>query len=82
MSALHYNYDSAKAYCTQIGLVWLGDEFVRAADEDARKSGFTQEQVDIAMQHHLWQVKFLFDPANYSFIQRVAIAAHFLFKRG
>lgn len=77
--SLHYNYTSSKAYCEQIGLIWLGDDFVRNADEDAFNHGFTQEQVDIAMRHHLWQVKWLFTPKNYGFIQRIGIALYFLF---
>ena len=77
--ALHFDYTISKAYCEQLGLVWLGDDWVRDADEDAHFYHFTQEQVDVAMRHHLWQVKTLFTPRNYSFWQRILIAAYFLF---
>lgn len=77
--SLHYDYTTSKSYCGQIGLKWLGDDFVRNADEDAFKAGFTQEQVDIAMKHHLWQVAWLFNPKSYGFFQRIALALHFIF---
>ncbi len=59
--------------------MWLGDDFVRAADADAAAYGFTQEQVDIAMRHHLWQVARLFNPKTYKWHARIALAFHFLF---
>lgn len=76
---MHYDYDGSKNYCEQIGLVWLGDDFVRAADMDAYQYGFTQAQVDIAMRHHLWQIHHLFDPKSYGLKQRFLLACHFLF---
>lgn len=75
---MHYDYSAAKNYCEQIGLVWLGDQFVSDADESAYKSGFTQEQVDVAMVHHLWQVRFLFTPQNYTYLSRIKLAFYFL----
>lgn len=82
--ALYYDYTASKAYAENIGLVWLGDKFVESADKEAYSLNFTQPQVDAAMRHHLWQVKWLFTPRSYSFIQRILIALHFLFniKRG
>lgn len=80
-SSLHYNYLASIAYCESIGLMWLGDDFIRSADEDAYKLGFTQEQVDVAMRHHLWQVSWLFNPKTYSWFQRISIAMWFLFGR-
>lgn len=78
MMTLNFNYDSSRAYCQQIGLVWLGDSFLIAADADAKLLNMTQEQVDCAMRHHLWNVRYLFTPSNYSFIQRLKIAFYFL----
>lgn len=80
---LNYDYTRSKAYCEAIGLIWLGDAFVEAADAEAKELNFTQEQVDMAMKHHLWQVKLLFTPKNYSVIGRLKIAIYFLtgFKR-
>lgn len=78
-SNLNYDYTASKTYCTDIGLLWLGDDFVRAADAEAKKLNFTQEQVDLAMGHHLWQVKILFDPKNYGLKGRLKLALHFLF---
>lgn len=76
---LNYDYQASKEFCEQIGLIWLGDDFMVEADMAAKNAGFTQDQVDLAMRHHLWQVKFLFTPKTYSFIGRVKIAAYFLF---
>lgn len=76
---MNYNYQASKDYCKKIGLVWLGDDFVKEADADAQDSGFTQAQVDLAMRHHLWQIKFLFNPKTYGLKQRVLLALHFLF---
>ena len=79
---LHYDYTSSREYCESIGLIWLGDDFIRAADVDAHMYGFTQQQVDIAMKHHLWQTKFLFNRKSYSFIGRIKIGLYYLFGLG
>ena len=79
MADLHYDYTEPKEYCKQIGLVWLGDDWVHAADSDAKSLNFTQAQVNCAMRHHLWQVKTLFNPKIYKLRQRLWLAAHFLF---
>lgn len=76
--SLNYDYTASKQYCDSIGLKWLGDDFVRYADADARTLEFTQAQVDAAMRHHMWQVKFLFDPKSYNFLTRIKLALHFL----
>lgn len=76
---LCYDYTAAKEFCKQIGLVWIGDSFVAGADHDAAKLDFTQAQVDSAMRHHLWQVKFLFSPKNYPITARIRLAFWFLF---
>lgn len=79
MTSLNYNYSVSKEYCESLGLIWLGEDFIRAADTDAKSLGFTQEQVDTAMRHHLWQVRFLFDPKSYVWYARIGMAYHFLF---
>ncbi len=79
--ALHYDYQPSIAYCESLGLIWLGEDLVRAADADAFALGFTQEQVDLAMRHHLWQVRWLFNPKTYKWHGRIALAFHFLFGR-
>lgn len=75
-----FNYDhrAAMAYCEQIGLHWYANLVINA-DMDAKKFNFTQEQFDVAMRHHLWQVRHLFDPGSYSFCQRIVISLWFLF---
>lgn len=75
---MFYNYESSKTFCESIGLVWLGDDFLREADAEAKQLKFTQKQVDSAMRHYLWRVKFLFTPKNYSFLGRILIALYFL----
>ena len=76
--SLNYDYAASKQFCEQIGLHWLGDDFVRNADADAHRLAYTQEQVDAGMRHHLWQVKWLFTPKNYTLLQRAAMAFMFL----
>lgn len=75
---LNFDYTASKFYCHQIGLIWLGDDFVRAADADALTHHLTQDQVDTFMRHHLWQVKWLFMPKNYSYKNRLKMALFFL----
>lgn len=77
-SALHYNYEASIAFCEQIGLLWLGEEFLKDADKEAFELKFTQKQLDAAMRHHLWQTKYLFDPATYKFSGRLLLAFYFL----
>lgn len=77
---LAYDYSASKAYCEQIGLVWLGDDYAGLvnADAAAKSVEMTQEQVDTMMTHHLWQIQQLFEPKNYSFLARFGIAFYFL----
>lgn len=82
MTALHYDYSASKEFCKSIDLIWLGDDFVKAADTEAYDMAFTQAQVDAAMRHHLWQVKWLFTPSNYGWKGRIGIALMFLFGWG
>lgn len=78
---LHYDYTESYQYCEDIGLHWLGDDFLIEADKDAFLTGFTQNQVDVAMRHHLWQVRHLFNPKSYKWYQRILLAFHFIFGR-
>lgn len=78
---MNYDYVESQNFCEKIGLRWLGDDFVRVADHAAYETGFTQHQVNIAMQHHLWQVRWLFCANNYSLWQRILLALHFLLGR-
>lgn len=75
-----YDLTPSKDYAKQIGLIWLGDDYgpLLAVLADAERLNFTQEQLDAAMRHHLWQVKTLFTPSNYKFLGRLAIALYFL----
>jgi len=75
---LNYDYTPSRDYCAQIGLVWLGDDFVRAADQEAQDLLFTQAQVEAAMRHHLWQVKWLFTPSHYKWYQRLLLSLYFI----
>lgn len=78
---MNYDYTNSKIFCESIGLSWLGDDFVREADAEAHSLGFTQMQVEAAMRHHLWQVKWLFTPKNFKWRYRIAISLFFLFGR-
>lgn len=59
-------------------MFWLGDEFVKNADAEAKALNFTQEQVDAAMRNHIWQVKWLFTAESHSWRSRVILALYFL----
>lgn len=75
---LHFDYTASKVLCESLGLIWLGDDWVRDADEDAWAEGFTQAQVDLAMRHTLLHIKNLFTPEFYTWWQRAGLALHFL----
>ena len=75
---LYFDYTASKKYCKSIGLEWLGDDWVRAADEEAHLLKFSQKQVDAAMRHHLSQIKYLFTPKAYKYSQRIMLAFWFL----
>ena len=77
---MNYNYSGAAAYAKAIGVEFF-ESWVENFDQQAQAFGFSQAQVDIAMQHHLWHVKFLFSPKTYNFKQRLMLAGHFLFGR-
>lgn len=75
---LNYDYAPSRMYAESIGLVWLGDDFVKDADAEAYALFFTQDQVNAAMRHHLWQVKWLFTPSTHSCFSRIMLALYFL----
>lgn len=77
---LNYDYADAKAYCATIGLDWLGDDYggLIDADQKAKSMGLTQNQVNDLMRLHMWQVRILFTPKNYKFMQRLKIALYFV----
>lgn len=76
----YYDFTDARSYCSSVGLDWFGDDYAGLVDADqkAKSLGLTQDQVNGAMRLHLWQVKTLFTPKNYKFIQRIKIALYFL----
>lgn len=78
--ALVYDYSKPKAACKRLGLVWLGDDYplLVAADAQAARLSFTQEQVDAAMVSHLEQVAALFNPKFYRWYGRLLMALYFL----
>lgn len=77
---LNFSYEASEVFCKEIGLHWLGNEYGPLVDVDsaAKRFGLTQEQVDESMRHHLWHVRQLFNPKNYKFAQRIAMAFYFL----
>lgn len=77
-SRLHFDYTASQHICEQLGLVWLGDEWVKDADNEAWVLGFDQTQMDAAMKHTLIHVKRLFTPSIYTYWQRILIALYFL----
>lgn len=77
---MFYDYSKSKAFCEEIGLQWLGDDYQGLIDSDkeARRLELSQYQVDSLMRLHLWQTKILLTPKNYSFGERIVIALYFL----
>ena len=76
-----YDLSPSREYCERIGLVWLGDDYLAPAMKEAFELGFTQAKFDAAMRHSMDHVKRLFTPSNYTWRQRLMLAAHFLFGR-
>ena len=78
--ALNFDYAPSRAYAESIGLTWLGDDYAGLvnADREAAELGMTQTQVDGCMRHHLWQMKWVMTPSNYSLSDRIKLAVHFL----
>lgn len=74
-----YDYSASRRAAQEFGLVWFGDEYAqRQIGATAEANGFTQQQVDVAMRLHLWQVKQLFLPSNYRWAQRILMALYFI----
>ena len=80
MTNLNYNYEVWPDYCKAHGLIWI-PEWVENFDQLAKAHGYTQAQVDIAIQSHLVQVEHLFSPKTYNWKQRILLALWFLFGR-
>lgn len=75
---LHFDYRASKDFCEMLGLVWLGNEFMKDVDEEAWILGFDQQQMDAAIKHHLVLIHWLFTPANHGWFRRIRIAVYFL----
>lgn len=75
-----YDYSAAKAYCESLGLTW-NENMATDADGLFSELELTQEQVTRLAQHHAWAVNWLFNPGNYGWRGRIALALHFLFGR-
>ena len=74
---MNYDYSKAESYAKHIGLefdITHAENF----DQMAKAHGFTQAQVDIAAQHHLWLTAHAWNPKTYPFKQRLKIAGHFI----
>lgn len=77
---MKFNYSNAEVYAKSCGLV-LQAERLQEFDQLAAAHGFTQSQVDVAMQIHIRHIAWLFNPKNYTFKQRILVALYFLFGR-
>lgn len=75
-----YNFTSAEAYAKSHGIFLLPDK-VAEFDQIATAHGFTQAQVDVAMQMHIRHIAWIMNPKTYSYKQRLMLAFHFLFRR-
>lgn len=75
-----FDYSNARAYCEQLGLAF-DDQALPMADKCFAAFGLLQEQVDGVMRLHAWVTGWRFNPATYTFRQRLWLAWHFLFGR-
>ena len=74
---MNYSYDKAKAYAQSIGIEWQEKQFENF-DQMAAAHGFSQSQVDIAVQNCLVSIASSWDSKVYSLKQRIKIAAKFI----
>ena len=74
----HYRYDDARQYCKGRGMAFR-EELIDEPDEMFKAAGLTQTQVDMVMREHINAMKRLFNPKTYSWKDRLALAARFLF---
>lgn len=74
---MNYDHTAGKAYCDSIGMMW-DEAFAERVDEVAFLHNITQDQFDIMVQEYAWRVKVMWNPPQYSYLQRIAIALHFL----
>jgi hypothetical protein len=77
---MHYDHSSAQAQVEGMGLRW---DHVAAAQVDVEffNLDLTQEQVTRLFVLYAHYTKENFNATRYSFVQRVGLAFHFLFKR-
>lgn len=75
-----FDYSNARGYCQQLGLAF-DDAAAAVADPRFAELKLTQDQVTGVVCLHAWLVGWRFNPATYTFRQRLALAWHFLFGR-
>lgn len=75
---LQYDYSQARQRCKEANLIFA-DVLIPHVDAEFNRAHLTQAQVDIVMDAHIWAVRYLFSPGSYSWLQRIALALHFLF---
>lgn len=80
LHGLNYDYDPSRAYCDQLNMTF-DEAGIDNADQIFHAAGLDQMQVDAVMALHIWRVKWLFTPINYTVIQRIKLALFFLFNR-
>ena len=78
---MNYSYSKGAAYAKSLGLEWQ-EKWVENFDQMAAAHGFTQAQIDLAVQHHLVITAHAWHPKIYKFSERLKIAAWFIFGRG
>lgn len=75
---MEYDFSVPRAYCQTHGLVF-SEDMARDAAPMFRELGLGQAQVDRLVCHHAWVVNHLFEPRNYAWRARLALALRFLF---
>lgn len=79
-SVFQYDYTSAKEACELAGLK-MDYRMLEVADREFSAAHLTQKQVDTVMNLHIHLQVWQWTPKNYSYLSRILIALHWLFKR-
>lgn len=75
-----YDLTAARERCAAVGLHWDEAGAAEAAAEFER-IGLDNDQANALMAFHARRVAWLFNPPTYGWMQRIMLAAHFLFGR-
>lgn len=75
---MNYNYEGSRQYAESLGVTFK-EQWFENFDQQAKAMGFSQAQVSVSIQNHLWVVrKKLLNPKEYVFKDKVKMALKLL----